>query len=112
MSETRLYILQRLSAVVMAPLVVVHLLTIFYASRGGLTAEEILARTEGVTVWAVFYTVFVIAVAVHAPLGVRKILLEWTGLRRAMASRIAFALGLVLLLLGLRAVIAITGGGL
>ena len=76
MIEARLYMLQRLSAVIMAPLVIVHLMTIFYAIRGGLTAEEILSRTSGLSVWTIFYVIFVLAVAVHAPLGLRKILMN------------------------------------
>ena len=71
MTEARLYALQRLSAVVM-PLVVVHLITIMIAVQNGLTAEEILARTQGFSIWGVFYTIFVLAVAIHAPLGLRK----------------------------------------
>ena len=40
--ELWLYMAQRLSAMVLAPIVLVHLLTILYAIRGGLTAAEIL----------------------------------------------------------------------
>ena len=109
MIEARLYMLQRLSAVVMAPLVVVHLITIFYAIRGGLTAEEILSRTSGFSVWTIFYVIFVLAVAVHAPLGLRKILIEWGRLSRPLAGWIALGLGGVLAVLGLRAVWAVTG---
>lgn len=110
MIEARLYLLQRLSAAIMAPLVVIHLLTIFYAIRGGLTAEEILARTQGFSLWTVFYAVFVLAVAIHAPLGLRKILIEWARLGRPMATKLAAGLGVVVLLLGMRAVLAVSGG--
>lgn len=112
MIEARLYMLQRLSAVIMAPLVIVHLMTIFYAIRGGLTAEEILSRTSGLSVWTIFYVIFVLAVAVHAPLGLRKILIEWGRFSRPLAGRIAFGLGGVLAVLGLRAVWAVTGAGI
>ncbi|MCE2518024.1 MAG: succinate dehydrogenase [Alphaproteobacteria bacterium] len=105
--EARLYALQRLSAVVMAPLVVVHLITIMVAVRGGLTAEEILARTQGVTIWSVFYAVFVLAVAIHAPLGLRKILREWARLPQPAADGIAVISGLLFLLLGGGAVLAV-----
>ena len=110
MIEARLYLLQRLSAAIMAPLVVIHLLTIFYAIRGGLTAEEILARTQGFSLWSVFYAVFVLAVAIHAPLGLRKILIEWARLGRPIATKLAVGLGVVVLLLGMRAVLAVSGG--
>ncbi|XDZ66108.1 succinate dehydrogenase [Alphaproteobacteria bacterium LSUCC0684] len=109
MIESRLYALQRLSAVIMAPLVGVHLLTILYAVRGGLSAEEILARTEGVTIWTVFYGLFVVAVAIHAPLGLRKILVEWGRLPRRWAGRLAAVLFAGLLIAGGRAVLAVSG---
>jgi fumarate reductase subunit C len=109
MMEVRLYILQRLSAVVMAPLVIVHLMTILYAVRGGLSAEEILARTEGVTIWTVFYGIFVLAVSVHAPLGMRKILVEWAGVSRAWAGRLALLFFAGLIFAGGRAVFAVAG---
>lgn len=111
MTESRLYAMQRLSAVLMAPMVITHLITIMIAVRGGLTAEEILARTQGFSLWAVFYTVFVIAVAIHAPLGLRKILIEWMKASTRIANGIALILSLGVLALGLRAVIAVTGGG-
>ena len=45
--DTWLWLIQRLSAMVMAPLVLIHLATIVYATRGGLDAAEVLARTRG-----------------------------------------------------------------
>ena len=42
-----LFLVQRLSAAVLAIAVAVHLATILYAIGGGLTAGEILARTHG-----------------------------------------------------------------
>ena len=106
--ERRLFLLQRLTALLMAPLVVVHLGLILYATRGGLTAAEILGRTEGSTFWAAFYGLFVVAAAIHAPLGVRTILIEWAALPRRAADAAALMLGLLFLALGLRAVAAVT----
>ena len=60
---------------------VVHLATIVYAVQGGLSAAEILGRTRGNVAWAAFYGVFVLAVAVHAPIGLRSVLTEWLGWR-------------------------------
>ena len=111
MIEARLYVLQRLSAVVMAPLVVVHLITIMIAVRNGLTAEEILARTQGFSLWGAFYTIFVLAVAIHAPLGLRKIMVEWVGVPRRGADVLALGMAVLILALGLRSVAAVTGGG-
>jgi len=109
--EAGMYHLQRLSAGVLAALVAVHLVVIVAATRGGLTAAEILARTEGSVGWALFYGLFVLCAAVHAPIGVRAVLREWTALppRLVDGAMAVFAVGL--LWLGLRAVMAVFGGG-
>ena len=44
--QARLWYWQRVSAMVLALCVVVHLATIVFAVRGGLSAGEILARTK------------------------------------------------------------------
>ena len=75
--EARLFALQRLTAMVMAPFVLVHVGLVIYAVRGGLTAGEILSRTEGNWLWIVFYGLFVVSVSVHVPIGLRNILIEW-----------------------------------
>ena len=53
---------------------------IFYATQKGLSATDILARTRGSIAWAVFYGLFVVAASVHAPIGLRTVLAEWTPL--------------------------------
>ena len=83
--ETRLWFAQRVSAGVLALCVIVHLITIIYATRGGLSGIEILSRTRGNGAWLSFYVVFVLAVAVHVPIGLRAITTEW--LRWTGASR-------------------------
>lgn len=107
MSELRLYALQRLTALVMAPLVLAHLVLILYATQGGLTAGEILGRTQGSLGWALFYGLFVLAAAIHAPIGLRSVLREWTGLARRTIDLAMLAFGALLLVLGLRAVLAV-----
>ena len=102
--DRRLFLAQRLSALVLAPLVLVHLGLVIYAIRGGLSAAEILGRTEGSAAWAAFYALFVVAAAIHAPIGLRNVLLEWTGLPRAAVEVACVLAGLGLLALGLRAV--------
>ncbi|MGH8705263.1 MAG: succinate dehydrogenase [Burkholderiales bacterium] len=106
-SETLLWIAQRASAAVLALCVIVHLGTIVYAVRGGLSAAEILSRTQGSVGWLAFYSLFVIAATVHAPIGLRTVLAEWLGW--SGASRDAALLGFALLLaaLGMRAVFAV-----
>jgi fumarate reductase subunit C len=87
--------------------VLVHLATIIYAVRGGLSAAEILGRTRGNSAWLAFYGVFVLAVAVHAPIGLRAIFTEW--LRWRSRSRdvvlLLFAVGLAWM--GMRAVLGV-----
>lgn len=102
-----LFAAQRVSAMVLALAVAVHLATIFYASHAGLTAGAILARTHGNIAFAAFYGLFVIAVAVHAPIGLRNVLREWTPWRGRSLDLALILFALVLLLLGLRAVMAV-----
>jgi fumarate reductase subunit C len=105
--NVRLYVAQRLTAAVMVPLVAVHLGLILYATRHGLTAADVLARTRGSIAWALFYGAFVVAAAIHAPIGIRTILLEWSRLRGRSVDMIATGIGLLLLIFGLRAVAAV-----
>lgn len=105
--SVRLYILQRGAAALMAPMVLLHIAVIFYANHKGLSAADILARTRGSVAWAAFYGVFVIAVAVHASIGLRTIVAEWVGLRGRIRNLAAIVFGLLLLMLGLRAVAAV-----
>lgn len=102
-----LFLAQRATAIVLAFAVAIHLGTIIYAVRGGLTAAEVLARTHGNVAFALFYGLFVVAVATHAPVGLRNVLREWTQWR-GRSLDIALALFAALLLaLGLRAVFAV-----
>jgi fumarate reductase subunit C len=105
--NVRLYVWQRTTAALMAPLVLVHLAVIFYAMRKGFSAADILARTRGSVAWAAFYGLFVAAVSIHAPIGLRTIMTEWTPLRGRVCDVIAIVFGLLLLALGLRAVAAV-----
>ena len=110
MLELRLYIAQRASAAIMAPLVFLHLGVMIYAIHGGLDAAEILARTRGSIFWGASYGLFVLAASVHASIGLRNILREWLHLRGLLLSLTGWGFGLLLLGLGLRAVVALVGG--
>jgi fumarate reductase subunit C len=101
------YLLQRGTAMVMAPLVLAHLAVIVFAVQGGLSAEEILARTRGSLGWGLFYGLFVLAAALHAGIGLQTVAREWLGLGRRGAGVIAHGFMLVLVLLGARAVYAV-----
>ena len=105
--EARLFLLQRASAVVLAPLALAHLGLVLYAVRGGLSAEEILARTQGSVGWALFYGLFVLAASVHAPIGVRNVIREWTAWRGASLDAGMLVLAALLMAAGLRAVWAV-----
>jgi fumarate reductase subunit C len=108
--EVRLWVAQRATAAVLALCVVVHLATIIYAIRGGLSAAEILARTRGSYAWGTFYTVFVLAAAVHGAIGLRAVASEWLGLRGDVAEVATTAIAVLLTIVGLRAVVAVVGG--
>lgn len=102
-SQVLLWGAQRISAMLLAVCVIVHLITIIYAVRNGLSAAEILGRTRGSVAWGLYYALFVAAVAIHAPIGVRNICAEfgWRG-RGVDISMLVLALTLVMW--GLRAV--------
>jgi fumarate reductase subunit C len=110
-TQVLLWAAQRISALVLAVCVVVHLVTTIYAIRNGLSAAEILSRTRGSAGWAVFYAVFVGAVAVHAPVGLRNVLsetLNWRG--RSLDAAMAL-LAVTLAYGGWRAVYAVVAAG-
>lgn len=102
-----LFAAQRVSAMVLAFAVAVHLGTILYASHTGLTAGAILARTHGNLAFALFYALFVVAVAVHAPIGLRNVVREWTPWRGRTLDLALILFAALLLVLGARAVIAV-----
>lgn len=107
--DSRLWVVQRISAVVLAVAVIVHLATIIYAVQGGLSAAEIVSRVGGSLGWAMFYGVFVIAAGLHAPIGLRTILREMTPLSPGATNGLMVAFAVVLLGLGFRVVFAFYG---
>lgn len=109
MVELRLYLAQRISAAIMAPLVLLHLGVMIYAIQGGLSADEILARTRGSLLWGGTYGLFVLAVAVHAAIGLRNIMREWWHVTGPLLAGLSWLFGLGLLAAGLRAVAAVVG---
>lgn len=105
--NVRLYVWQRGTAALLAPLVLIHIAVIFYATRQGLSAADILSRTHGSLVWGSYYGLFVAAVSIHASIGVRNILTEWSPLDDRAAGWCAVLLGIVLAVLGFHAVFAL-----
>lgn len=107
MKTPYLFLVQRASAVVMAPLVLIHLGVILYTARGGVSAAEILSRTQGSFGWGLFYGLFVVAAALHVSVGLRTVIEEWTVIKGRRATIVAMVFALSVLVLGLRAVYAV-----
>ena len=108
MLNVHLFMLQRITAMIMAPLVLVHIAVMIYAVQGGLSAAEILGRTQGSILWFLFYGTFVVAVSIHAAIGLRTVLSEWAGLRGTALNAVAWAILALLLILGMQAVYGVT----
>lgn len=106
-TQARLWYWQRISAMALALFVAIHLVTIVYAVRGGLSGAEILARTQGNWLVAAFYGAFVIACAVHVPIGLARTAEEWLGWSGRRSNAAAALVALALAALGLRAVWAV-----
>jgi fumarate reductase subunit C len=102
-----LFAAQRISAGVLAFAVTVHLATILYAVRAGLTAEAVLGRTRENVWFLAFYLLFVLAIAIHAPIGLRNIVREWTSWHGRSLDVALAGFAVVLLLLGVRAAFAV-----
>jgi fumarate reductase subunit C len=106
-TQTVLWVAQRATAAILAVCVVVHLATILEAVQGGLSAAEILGRTRGNTGWLAFYAVFVLAAAIHAPIGLRAVLGEWLHWRGASREVFLLVFAVFLLWTGMRAVLGV-----
>lgn len=109
MSERTVFILHRASGGLLAPFVVIHLLGILLAVGGGLTADEILGRTQGSICWAAFYMLFALLASIHGSIGMRNVLRDWTPWRGRWLDTAMLALAAVLFITGLRAVVAVVG---
>lgn len=108
MLSTTLYFLQRLTALIMVPFVLIHIIVMVIAVQDGLTAAEILSRTQGSTLWFLFYGGFVVSASIHAAIGLRVIAFEWLNISGASLTIVSWVAGLLLLGLGLHAVHAVT----
>ena len=106
-TQTLLWVAQRASAAVLGVCVLVHLVTMIYAVRGGLTSAEILGRTQGSVAWLAFYSLFVLAIVVHVPIGLRAVLGEWLGWRGRSREVALLVLAFFLAYSGMRAVFGV-----
>ena len=107
MLDFRLYLLQRVTAMIMAPLVLLHLGVMIVAIQGGLDSAEILSRTQGSFFWGSAYGLFVLAVSIHAAIGIRVVLFEWVSLKGVLLNTISWLVFAVLISMGARAVFAV-----
>jgi len=105
--ERLLYVLQRLSALVLAPLVILHIGVMIVAVQGGLNTAEMLARTQSSTFWPVIYATFFVVAGVHGCIGLRNILTETTELPARSVNRISGGLLILILVFGFETVRAI-----
>ena len=105
--NSMIWLAQRISAMVLAPLVLVHIVTVIYAIRGGLSAAEILSRTQGSVFWFGLYTLFVFAAAIHGAIGLRTVIGEMTPWRGRSLDIAVAVFANLLMLMGLRAVEAL-----
>ena len=99
----KLWAIQRITAAFLGTAVIVHLVTIMLAVRGGLSAVEILGRTRGADLWFAFYVVFALCAGLHGAIGLRNIAGEWLGWRGPRLDSLWIALGLLTAGFGIRA---------
>lgn len=99
-----LWVAQRATAFLLVVTVTIHLGTMIYVVNDGLSAGQILAHTRGSLFWLSVYGSFVTAAAIHVPIGLRVVLMEWTSIRKDGVNMIALAFAALLAFLGWRAV--------
>ena len=99
-TETMLWIVQRISAGVLAVCVLVHLVSIVYVTRAGLSGADIVARLQDSVAWLGFYLLFLVSVSIHAPIGIRTVLVEHTELPKGLINILVLTLLGSLLWLG------------
>ena len=107
MLDVRLYLAQRITALIMVPLVFGHLAVMIIAVQGGLDAAEILDRTQGSLAWGAFYGLFVVVVSIHAAIGLRVVMHEHLRIEGTILSALMVFAGVGLLVMGGRAVVAV-----
>ncbi len=102
-----LFVIQRLSGALLALMLLIHLATVIYAVHGGLNVAEIIARVRGNGFWIFFYGTFATAAIVHATIGLRNILNEWTATNRRVIDLVITIYAIGSIWLSFRAIEAI-----
>lgn len=109
-TQVRLWYWQRMSAAVLAVCTLIHLGIIIYAVRGGLSAAQILGRTQGSIAFGIFYASFVLACAIHVPIGLARIMQETLNWGDKPVWTVASLFGALLLVTGMVAVYGVILG--
>ena len=100
----RLWLIHRMTGMLLGFFVIIHLVTMILAIQGGLTAREILERTSGNWLLGIFYGVFAIAAALHGSIGLRTVAQEVIGWRGVSLNAATGFFCLLLIAIGLAAV--------
>jgi len=100
----KLWLVQRVSGMLLGVFVVIHLATMILAIQGGLTAREIMERTSENWLVGSFYGVFVIAASLHGSIGLRTVAQEVIGWRGASLNVVSGFFCVLLVVIGLFAV--------
>jgi len=100
----KLWLVQRLSGMLLGLFVVIHLVTMIVTIQGGVTAREMLDHTSGNWLVGAFYSVFAIAAAVHGSIGLRTVAQEVVGWRGGSLNVVIGGFCILLSVLGLSAV--------
>ncbi len=108
MLDVRLYFIQRLTAMLMVPMVFGHLAVLIYTAQVGMSADSILSRTQGSVPWLLFYGAFVLVVSMHAAIGLRVIVFESFDLTGLGLSLFTWTVFFILCIPGATAVYAVT----
>ena len=107
----KLWAIQRITAAFLGVAVLVHLVTIMLAVRGGLSAAEIFSRTRGAEMWLGFYAAFALCAGLHGAIGLRNIAGEWLGWRGRGVDALWLGIGLLTAAFGIRAAWGLYHGG-
>ena len=94
MISANLYILQRLTALIMAPLVLGHLAVMIYAVQGGVSASEILGRTQEVRFgrFSMHFSFLLSLFMLQSECA--TVLFEWLKIRGSVLELLSWGLGL------------------
>ena len=99
--ETFIWLLQRLSAIILSACTIIHIITIINSVKIGLTSADIINRIGANYGWFIFYLIFVLSASIHAPIGIRSILKESTNASNVTITLITIIFAILLVSLGI-----------